>query len=320
MKSYNCFYSALFDMLEPKYQENTALLINNRWQFFYNTNNDYSDDRRIIGEYPLPFDNVHLKKLFDMCNIDIQIFNAEMGLDQLYEFFYKNKFAIVFVNRNNLRKNLDVPPNGRCVTTIRINELRSDYVSYSTFDDDTPIIEMDSIYLFESWRNASDFSFLNKTIVNINHLPAENSETAIRSFFWNNIASSVNGYFTETAIDGVIYGHTGLEIFAQDLHEGKIDTFQKLVDCSKYIEFIIKQREAVSIILSERQYHLRSSIDFASLDAIVDMWKKVKIFFFIIGKREQYESIKFISDQIRAIAEMEYIWLTDLMKVAGDNI
>lgn len=320
MKSYNCFYSALFNILEPQFQEDTNLLINNRWQFFYNPSIEYSDDMRIVGEHPLPFDITHIERLRTAYNINIQMIKVKGGLDELLENIQKNSYVIVFANKyllNGLYKTL---PEKRCVTTIKIDSLQQDMIHYSVFDNNMSVSKIDISLLEKAWLNASDYSILNESIIKVSVNDTLNSFETADTFFWQNLLNSTKYYLNNVIIDNVFYGHKGLEIFATAICDWELLSCQKLIDCSMYIEFIIKQRESIQAALESvcPQQHLTKIM--STVGSIIEIWKKVKMFFFIVGKREQFESIKYISDQIRTIAEMEYLCLTDLVKMAGENI
>jgi hypothetical protein len=320
MKSYNCFYSALFDVLEPSYQKNTSLLINNRWQFFYNTNKNYSDDRRILGEYPLLFDSFHLEQLYDIYNIQIQLIKVKNGFNELSEYIQRDGHVIVFANKHVLSGLYKTSQEGRCVTTIKIDNFKRNNINYSVFDSNMPTLKNDISIIKNAWTDASDYPFLNKSIIKISIGEIKNCDEAAKVFFWNSLKNSIKNYMNGLTEKQIINGYKGLNAFASALCDWDQITPQKLIDCSMYIEFIIKQRESIRTVLEYvcSQPHYNKKIN--SVNSVIELWKKVKMFFFIVGKREQYESIKFISDQVRVVSDMEYACLTDLMKIAGDNI
>lgn len=140
LNSYNCFHSVLFDVLNTFFGEKSFLLINNRWQFFYNAFfQKYSDDHRVLGEHPLLYDKVHLNMLALELNINVKVHKLPGSVEQLREYVVRDGYAIIFADMYILNKSI-IKKRGKCVTTIVITEINDLLVRFITYDSQKKII------------------------------------------------------------------------------------------------------------------------------------------------------------------------------------
>lgn len=317
LNSYNCFHSALFDMLSSSFGEDGHLLINNRWQFFYNKCLvHYSDDNRILGEYQLLFDSEHLNRLAMELGIKVNISNSINNMSELKEKIHKEGYAVVFANLCLLSDNAQTKDR-KCVTTVLIDEIDENYVSINLYDTKIGKKIIEKCTFETAWRDASEYNNLNKCVVEIlyDRIPTHNE---MESFFVENICDSINSYINFDGEQNFLQGYMGLRELAKDIKEERFADAKILEDSAMYMSSVIKQREcfldALRKVNKIQENYERNII------AVINLWKNIRMFIYVTSQRKQFDSLKFISNNIYQLAETEKKLLVDIRSLVNDNI
>lgn len=315
MKSYNCFYSALFEVLEQYFFEKTHLLINNRWQFFYKKSDTYTDDRRILGEWPLLFDDWHLKQLYERVGINI-IFKKCM-VNSINSFLNETKKVpvIMFVNKMNILTNLSAQLENKCVTTIIVNEANNEVIHCQVFEKDLDTIEnIDVDILYYAWLAASDYECFNKCNILIEYLERGNL-VDIEEFAKLCMKSSLINFMTLNNKGNIYPGIAGMRLFSKDIFRWERDFFKRLIDCSMYIDIIIRQRTLFVETLKE--IHIGSEkVILEKALVLIRKWKNMKMIFYIVGTRRQKGAIRQIYEMVIELINLE----SDLINLMINNL
>lgn len=309
----------MFDVLGLSLGEKVHLLINNRWQFFYNKSlQNYSDDHRMLGEYPLPFDEAHLYGLAVELGIKVNIINVSCNMSNLKEYITRDGYVVIFANMYMLINNSSVKSK-KCVTTILINEINDLYVKFNFYDNQIKHNIIDIKKIEQAWENASEYPFLNQSVVLISYdkVPTDN---AIIHFFFKCIRNSIDTYMSLNQNNSFLQGIRGLCEFAGDIKELVLVDREILVDCAMHMELAIRQREC----LLETIKKLNFSMDYSDLEKeitqIIDKWKNIRMFIYIVAQRKQFESLKFIGNQLYKLAEDEEVLLNKVRSIREENV
>lgn len=285
MKSYNCFYSALFEVLEEYFGEKTHLLINNRWQFFLRKDSVYTDDKRMIGEWPMLYDRQHLYKLYEKIGISIIITNC---LDNSINTFLKNQKSSVmmFVNKINLLHNTSLKLEHKCVSTVIVKKRMDQFVYCQTFDNELePFKKIGVEVLYHAWKAASDYERLNQCHICIEYVKG-NRKCNIEEFAKICMKYSLIHYLTQNNVENIYLGNAAMKMFLEEIAEWKKDNFKELIDCSMYMDILIKQRILFAETLKKLVIKNKVMI-LEKLSVLIEKWKNVKMLFYIIGMRRQ---------------------------------
>lgn len=306
-QSYNCFYSAITSVLEEYYSENTQLIINNRWQLFYKLGEIYSDDYRYIGEYPLLYDQAHLILLNRLLGINIRIIQTKSAITKIKERIQNNGYVFVFTNRF-CYDNKYHPKDDKCVTTICLDDDREDRFHYQTYDLDLASNQwVEKDVLFCSWKNASEFDFLNNAFIEMKWDKLNLNDEVIRLTYSNSLIDSLQNYLEGYQSKEYIYGNQALSYFANDIKEWNVKQHSKFVDGSMYINIISRQRQCLRKALRHFSQHDRLfDIKEKELCSIIELWDRLKMLMFLMGMRKQTDTVQCLSDQIRELQNREY--------------
>lgn len=312
MKSYNCFYSALFDILEPLYHENTHLLLNNRWQFFYSINNDYTDDKRMIGEWPMLYDELHLKALKENFGINI-LFKKEKN-SSLESFLRIGESAsvLMFVNKYILKH---LQPTSRCTSTIIAKRLNDSIYHCKTFDNDMDTFQkVDAEILYHSWMYASDFDHLNQCIISIEFLQ-DDAKPNLCEFAEEYIRYNLIDYLTSRKVGNIFFGNLGIKRFSNDILNWNKEDFQKFFDCSIYMDILIKQRmyfiSTYRVLLMD--YNIYTIIEKVQL--LIEKWNKLKMLMFVIWMRKKSGDVRKLAESISELGNIEYDVISKMLGI-----
>lgn len=286
MKSYNCFYSALYEVLEQYFFEKTHLLINNRWQFFYKKSDVYTDDTRIIGEWPMLYHEWHLNKLYEKIGINIIFTNC---LDSSINFFWervKMVPVIIFVNKMNILTNSSSQLTHKCVSTVIVRKIKDRIICCQTFDNELNAFEqIDIEVLYHAWVAASDYEQLNQCNISIEYIE-ENNKFEVEEFAKVCMKSSLIDYFTLNNTENIFLGAEGMKMFSEDIFRWDKDIFKRFVDCSMYIDILIKQRMFFVKTLNGLNIKNKKLI-LEKINMLMGSWKNLKMLFYIAGMRRQ---------------------------------
>jgi hypothetical protein len=312
LKSYNCFYSALFNILEPQFHEDTNLLINNRWQFFYNQSGYYTDDKRMIGELPMLYDEVHLEALRE--KIGIQVSFIKNNNNFIESSIQTGNSKMLFINKMDLMANLTFSSTRRCVTTIIAEKINDRVFHCHTFDKDLdPIQQIDAETLYHSWMFASDYDQLNGCNINI-EFPSSHNQSDLHDFIKECMRRSLNSYISPSNTENISYGRDGIKKFSNDILNWDNNDFQKLIDCAMYMDILVKQRMFFISTLNELTMQNKDSI-FKDLDTLIESWTRLKMLLFIVGTRKQNGTRQQLSKIISELGELEFNAVSNMMEV-----
>ena len=305
--SYNCFYSALAFFLGQYDQGYSPLIINNRWQLFFKEGEDYSDDRRFIGEHPLPYDSRHLYELRKLLGIEVEIRKAIRGMADIDACLREDKRAFLFVNRFCY----DNKPHARdekCVTTICLQDRKGDQFFYRNFDLNLEgnrwVSREDLVY---SWEQASEFEILNRAHIRMQADRQAISPARVCSAFIRMMKDSLYHYLQGDHSEGYSYGNQAFNLFIRNIGEWNSKDYQRFVDCSMYMNIILRQRQFIQKAL--RQFSLQTGISGfreQELAHMIDLWDRLKTVLFLMGMRKQTEAVSGLREQIREIRDREY--------------
>ncbi|MCL2050352.1 MAG: hypothetical protein FWG91_01275 [Lachnospiraceae bacterium] len=304
LKSYNCFHSALGNILEQYCFNKTHLLINNRWQFFYRSACEYSYDKRMLGEWPLLYDEKHLGHLREEIGINISF---EKVADSSMKYFLervKAKPTILFVNKFLLMDKPSVVSGKRCVSTIIVKSVNENIFHCDTFDRDFNLslaVSADKIY--HTWLNASELEQLNRCNVEV-RVSKKRSKPDIEAFAKDLIKSSLKEYLAENHDGDIYYGLAGIKKFSNDILNWDKNDFEKFIDCAMYIDILIQQRILFTSALKELSLRKNTILDDANL--LMENWNNLKILLFIVGMRKQSGAIDQLSVIIQKISDLEF--------------
>ena len=317
LNSYNCFYSALYDILEPHFTINTHLLINNRWQFFFNPKSDYTDDLRPVGELPLLYDEKHLDLLKDILNIDVRIVKKnKASLDDFLQIvdvvpviIFVNKIHLIACNSIRLR---------RCVSTIMVKGKGENGFICKAYDKDLishQNIKPDTLY--NDWIFASEREQLNGCYIKI-IIDAFPKERDIVEFARICMLYSLTDYINSAdyldTSERTFLGLSGLIAFAKKLTDRVTFDSQKLIDCSMYLDIVIRQRKCFALSL-KKMPNVKHTKILIELNEVIERWENIRMLLFIIGNRKQEKSLiqihsiinKMISDEMEIVKKIKQL-------------
>lgn len=319
MDSYNCFYSALYYMLEQCCPGASKLLINNRWQFFYSQTDKYSDDFRFVGEFPLLYDKAHLALLKEQVGVNVSFSN--MDNENSANFFHRlgTKNEILFVNKAYIIAEQLLLKKRNCVTTVIAKRVNHRCSILKTFDDDLDSdILVDNEKLYHSWRCASEYAQLNTCNINIQVLKSIDMSSAY--YFAKSIAiKSLLDYLAVKQDGKYFFGNYGLKLFAHDVLNWENMSYKRMVDCSLYLNTIVKQRIFFASMLT-------SVLENSSMQVVGEInknfedWNKLKKLFFVVGMRKQSGAAKQLSVSVNALAAQEKKLVSNIIEVLYDHI
>lgn len=315
--SYNCFYSAIFDILKPKFEKNTHLLINNRWQFFFNPKLDYTDDLRPIGEHPILYDEKHFSMLKDALGIDIRLMRIKKSSLDDFKQVINQQPVIIFANKIYFVPNITIGLR-RCVSTIMVKGNREENIICKTYDNDLVTLQNIKIdELYNSWKFASDLEQLNEGYIKI-LFDTSPTETDIINFARKCMRDSLEDYINSVGFfntsEKIFIGVEGIIEFATQLTDGVGFNSQMLIDCSMYLDIVIRQRKQFALSL-ESVINRQEREIIVNINDIIEQWQNVKILLFIIGTRKQENSLaqirpimnKLILDEIELVKKIKMV-------------
>lgn len=318
MKSYNCFYSALFDVLSLSLDKKAHLLINNRWQFFYNKLFQYySDDHRILGEYPLLYDESHLHVLDVELGIKIKFLNLSCGLKELKKYIAKDGYVVIFANLYMLMDTIS-SKSKTCVTTILLNEINDLYVKFISYDKQIGSKVINLKKVDQAWKNASEFPFLNQCVVLISYEKVPTDDVILR-FFFKCIQNSVDIYMRPIQNNSFLQGTSALREYAKDIGKLFFANREILIDCAMYMELAIRQRECLLEAMRIMDFSMDCTALEEGIEQIINKWRSVKMYIYIVGERKQYTSLKFVQKQLYKLAEEETLLLKKVRSIKIEN-
>ncbi len=303
MKSYNCFYSALFEVLEDYFGEKTHFLINNRWQFFLRKDSVYTDDKRMIGEWPMLYDRQHLYKLYEKMGISIIFTNC---LDNSINTFLKNEKSSVmmFANKMNILHNTSLKLEHKCVSTVIVKKRMDEFVYCQTFDNELePLKKIGVEVLYQAWKAASDYERLNQCHICIEYVKGDRKYD-IEEFARTCMKSSLIHYLSLNNVENIYLGNAAMMMFLEEIEKWKKDDYKKIIDCSMYMDILIKQRILFIETLKKLDIKNRVMI-LEKLTVLIEKWKNVKMLFYIIGMRKQGGAMKQISNMFHELIGLE---------------
>lgn len=306
MKSYNCFYSALYDIIEKYYGNKTQLIINNRWQFFYRQSENYSDDKRMIGEWPMLYDESHLQALQEKLGIKILITKNLNCSQKAFLQIEKSKPKMLFVNKINLLFDSSLRQEHKCVSTIIIQNIRDKTFYCHTYDKElSPFQQIDINVLYSAWIEASDYKHLNGCDISIKIFEKCKLQN-LDKFAIECMKYSLTNYMESSGDESIYVGRTGMKKFSEEIlnWDNDIDVYRKFIDCSMYIDILIKQRLCFISTLKNIMINNKRII-LENLYLLIEKWNKLKILFFIIGIRKQRGAIKQLSQSVNELEKLE---------------
>lgn len=280
-------------------------LINNRWQFFYRQSDDYSDDKRIIGELPMLYDDKHLKYMQEKIGIQVSFIKRSISSIESFEHGITANPTMLFINKMDF---MTRPFNQmrRCVSTIIANRLKENLFCCHTFDQDLDSIQLiDAKTLYHSWVCASDYEQLNQCNISITFPLDYIAELSLINFSKDCMKTSLSSYLSKNNTESVFYGCDGMKKFSDDILNWNAEDFQKLVDCAMYIDVFVKQRIFFICTLKELSIKNKDSI-FKKLDTLMEDWNKLKMYIYIIGMRKQSDVRKRLSNWVSKLSNLEF--------------
>lgn len=310
MKSYNCFYSALFELLEPYYYSTTPLLLNNRWQFFYKLGSKYSDDKRFVGEYPMLYDQHHIDSLKEHLHITVNIEPNVDSHQRIQEMVTTQGFALIFANKCCFFNPPTMTERCRCVTTVKVKASNGSWVC-DLYDPDirtSCILSLaDIIY---AWENASEYPFLNRCIIEVNANEVITNKAAVLELIVDNMTKSAITYlYAQEKDNGVIYGRQALYVMADDI--GNWD-YNRFIDGAMYIQSVNAQRKSFMQIIKNIDYAKSPSL-INRLTAIIEMWNSLQMTLYLVAKRQQLNAFQHIRKLILDIAQEETDFMSEIL-------
>lgn len=311
MKSYNCFYSALYELLEPYYRNLTPLLLHNRWQFFYKPGTNYSDDKRFVGEHPMLFDQFHIESLRRDLKITIRMQTNADGFQKVRDTISAQGFALIFANKCCFHPPPAAAGRGRCVTTVKIRSAHKGVIC-DLYDPDVQpsrLLPMDDV--IPAWENASDYPFLNRCMIDVNVKDGVQDEAAVRSLVYRNIARSAADYLYGGGMNnGCFYGGRALYMMADDIVNWD---YEKFSNGAMYIQSVKKQRSCFMQLITGGFNHTHNAALQSRLAGIVDMWDKLRILLYLVAKRRQLNAVQHVRELIKEIAAAEIAFVSDVL-------
>lgn len=310
MNSYNCFYSALYELLEPYYLDKTSLLIHNRWQFFYKNSLTYSDDRRFVGESPMLYDEYHCDSLYRHLNIAVDIRPGETP-GKICELLGTQGSVLIFADKCRLLSPKISAERGRCVTTVKLILQKAGLYFYELYDSDMTVGHYspldDIIY---AWENASEYEFLNRCIITVRLDRKAPQDAAIDAVVKNNLFHSITDYLQGGGGEnGYVFGRKALNIMADDLENWENTKF---IDGAMYIQTVKEQRKCFMPIVRQYLHTTYRESLCRRLSGIVDQWDKLKLMLYLVEKRQQKQAVHHIKRLILDIAKTESEFLSDV--------
>lgn len=306
-------------MIEQFCPGTSKLLINNRWQFFYKQNDSYSDDFRFVGEYPLLYDKTHLALLRENVGINVFFSNMDDGISESIIDKIGTNEKILFVNKADIIKDQLLLKKRNCVTTVIAKRANHKWFFIKTFDDDLDAdIMVEKEILYRSWLCASEHVQLNSCNVNIQFLKTVDMSDGY--CFAKNIAvKSLSDYLASKQEGEYIFGNLGLKLFAHDVSNWENVSHKRIVDCSLYLDAIVKQRIVFASVLPQI---LRSSSMriVREINKNIADWNKIKMSFFIVGMRKQSGAMNQLSARINALADQENKLVRNIIEVLYESI
>lgn len=301
-------------MLDKTYPGMVDFLLNNRWQFFYKKTEWYSDDFRFIGEHPLPFDKMHLSLLKKIMGIDIAISNSQSEhFNFLMDKFFSNE-KIMFINKFDvINDNLPLKKRN-CVSTVVVKNINCQEFVLKTFDEDMPSnINIKHNKLYKMWQNASEHTQLNSCEVKINFSNSLNLFDA-RRFAKTCLIKSIREYIDGDLNSGYCFGNFGLRQFAKDIVNWNPESYGRFIDCSLYLNAVVKQRIVVSAVLQSILGDIFPRI-ISNINENIDEWNKLKMNLYIVGMRRQTGNISQLAEIINKLAKQELALINDINEV-----
>lgn len=320
LQSYNCFYSAICSDLEKYYGEDTQLIVNNRWQLFYKDGENYSDDYRFIGEHSMLYDEEHLLVLKKLAGIKIYIIQTQGQISEINNKLQKDGYVFIFANRF-CYDNREHPSGARCVTTLCLDNYKNDMYHYLAYDSDIYGDKwVDREFLLRSWRYASEFAHLNSAYIKIELDSQKLSYDDIRLIYIKSMLDSLHSYLNGFTVNQYTYGNQSLNVFANEIEKWNGKQYEKFVDCSMYINIILRQRQ---FLLKSLRHFIRDDIFYIKEKeflAIIKLWDRLKYVIFLMGMRRQTDTVSFLIDQIKEIQAREYEYAAYLYKYMLRNL
>jgi hypothetical protein len=314
-KSYNCFYSAVYSQIEKYYLEYSQLIINNRWQMFYRLGENYSHDFRRLGEYPLLFDSEHLENINQALHINITIEPGLKGITDIIKRIHKDGYALVFANRFYY-KNILHHKNDKSVTTIMLDKYCGGLYHYHVFDNDLiGNCWMDEKIVNKSWIHASEIDMLKKALINLKIDISDliHDKKTIFQLFQKCMTESLTTYLEGGSSGQYIFGNKVFSCFI-NYFENWTEDFKDLVDISMYVNLVIKQRKFISHSLSYlKEHNILTDYGEEKLEQLINNWDRLKIIIYIMGIRQQVNSLHPLKELIKDIQYQEYQYTKSLL-------
>lgn len=294
-------------------------LINNRWQFFYKQNDSYSDDFRFVGEFPLLYDKTHLALLRE--NVGVNVFfsniddrNSEIFIDKL-----GTNEKILFVNKADIITDQLLLKKRNCVTTVIAKRVNHRCFILKTFDDDLAaniLVEKETLY--RSWLYASEHIQLNACNVNIQFLKSVDMSDGY--CFAKYIAvKSLLDYLAAKQEGEYFFGNLGLKLFAHDVLNWENMSHKRIVDCSLYMDAIVKQRIVFASMLTKILKSASSQV-VREINKNIEDWNKLKMLFFVVGMRKQSGATNQLSASVNTLADQENKLVSNIIEVLYEHI
>lgn len=306
-------------MLEQFCPGISKMLINNRWQFFYKQSDDYSDDFRFVGEFPLLYDKTHLALLKEKVGVNVVFSNMNDG--NLGNFINElgTKKKILFINKADIIADQLFLKKRNCVTTVIAKRIDHQSFILKTFDDDLATdILVETKKLYHSWRCASEHILLNACNVNIELLKSIDLSD-VYGFAKDIAAKSLLDYLVTKQHGKYFFGNFGLKLFARDVLNWGNVSHERIVDCSLYMNAIVKQRSFFASMLMKILKSASTQV-VKEINKNIENWNKLKMLFFVVGMRKQSGATNQLSVCANALADQENKLVNNIIEVLYEHI
>ena len=259
------------------------------------------------------YDETHLHVLDVELGIKVKFLNLSCDFKELKEYIAKDGYVVIFANLYMLMDNI-TSKSKTCVTTILINEINDLYVKFISYDNQigSKVINLNKVD--QAWKNASEFPFLNQSVVLISYDKVPTDDAILR-FFFKNIHNSIDIYISSIQNNSFLQGTSALREYAKDIGKLFFANKEILIDCAMYMELAIRQRECLLESMRKMDFSMDNADLEEEIEQIIIQWRSVKIYIYIVGERKQYASLKFVQKNIYKLAEEEEVLLKKVRSI-----
>ena len=340
--SYNCFNSCIGTVLRKWYEWGINPVLHLKWQFFYKPAFQYNDDDRFIGEYPAIFDESTLSRINDILSVkinykrnnvtDISCFERDISVVGA---------AVILADKYYFQKASGISNPAHLQTTVMLmniceNKQKVSFMNPNQFGDGIiPAFGwIDSKDLVMSCLSEFAGSISNSLRFEFTQIPSAYMDKAACMNVidvWkvaDGIRKAIEDYCIGRNDFGVWHGIAALQQFGDDVQNWALkkgqyfdlsdkNIYQRLIDCSRYLIFVKRQRMLFFDALRELadtglQKDLPLSEWVVDSDKLLKAWGDLRLLLYLSGVRCQIGAIKNIYNLVNLIKELEYKFIFNM--------